>query len=385
MHYLTLFGLFLLLTTANAQGGPYTMADLEALEAQGNYREFLDHALDIRPSERGEAWQEMVSTMAIGLIDFHLSRSRLSREMWLYLDQLSLWPNLRSDEFFQTKLANYLRAYLPYCLKQNLPKELCAQDVTKYWKNSPKDPDLGIWIASLNTEHQLGLEPELFLAKVGLHELSEFYCRRPVVQQFLLAQLLTPLAQKELTSPQVNELIDRHTNATCYAQLVLPLKDLAQTLEDSVVVAESAFRLLTAKDQLSEAEVDLFLTSYLLNGPVVGPTFNMAWSRLRELGQNYQRRTRVLKELTERPHLPDALFAQANQEQKRVVMSFFHRHFPEYFNHYAKTCLAYYQGTKQFPRGNPTLHCSEFFAESKENSLVEQSLQLQYSGIKKAR
>ena len=42
---------------------PYTLADLEVLVSEESHKEFFQHALDIRPSERQDAWKSMVSKM----------------------------------------------------------------------------------------------------------------------------------------------------------------------------------------------------------------------------------------------------------------------------------------------------------------------------------
>lgn len=363
------------------------MADLEALEAQRNYREFLDHALDVRPSERGTPWRNMVSEMAIGFIDFHRQRERLSREVWLYLDQLSLWPVLQSDEFFQTRLGNFLRAYLPHCLEvQELPKELCAQDVLRYWRNSPRDPDLGIWLAQQSESHQLDLPKDLLLNSVGTTDLSKYFCNRPVVNRYLVKGLVTPMIKKELRDPQLDDHIASLANSECWEHLVAPLRNMIERPEDNVTLAENAFRLLHHKGHLSEREADLFLVRYLLSGPIVGPVFNMAWSRVRELGQNYERRQIVFGTISSLDHLPDQLFASANKEMVATVMDHLNLHFPEYLPFYARTCLNFYQGEGVFPRGNPTLYCDQFFAfRPDEQKIIDQSVRLQYSAIKKAR
>jgi hypothetical protein len=384
-----IFSILFLLTLSSLQAkGPYTMADLEALESERNYREFLDHALDIRPSERGRTWQAMVSSMAQGLIDFSLARQRLNRETWLYLDQISLWPVLQSDEFFQAKLANFVRQYLPHCLnEQKIAKELCAQDMVKYWRHSPRDPDLGIWLAQESERYKLGLPFQQLLDRVGQSDLSQFYCQRPIVQRHLQQELSQQILRRELKGENLEQFFKTKVNPTCWAKLAPHFKDIIERMEQPVLELEIAYLLLNLNDELTQAEQDFFLVRYLFNGPVVGVVFNLAWTRLKELSQNYNRRQVVFNQLKAMDHLPDALLQSPNIEQKSTILKYVHQQFPEYFLYYARTCLDYYQGTREFPRGNPTLHCGELFRLSAEENLplVEQHLQIQYSGIKKAR
>lgn len=363
------------------------MADLEALEAEKNHREFLDHALDIRPSERGRTWQAMVSSMAQGLVDFSLSRQRLSRETWLYLDQLSLWPALQTDEFFQTKLANFVRQYLPHCLnEQKVDKDICAKDMLKYWRHSPRDPDLGIWLAQESERYKLNLPLDQLLDRVGQSELAEYYCQRPIVQRHLQQDLSQTIITRQLKGEQLEQYFQSKINTACWKNLSPYFKDILDRMERPVLELEIAYLLLNLNKELTTQEQDFFLVRYLLNGPVVGVVFNLAWARLDELAQNFARRESVFQRLKAMDHLPDALLQSPNIEQKSTILRYIHRQFPEYFVHYARTCLDYYQGTRDFPRGNPTLHCPELFRLSAEGlPLIEQHLQIQYSGIKKAR
>ncbi len=66
----------------------YTMGDLEALERQKNYGEFLAHARDIRPSERGPVWVEMVAEMAEGFILSKISVRDFSPETLKEVEKL---------------------------------------------------------------------------------------------------------------------------------------------------------------------------------------------------------------------------------------------------------------------------------------------------------
>lgn len=367
----------------------YTMSDLEALEAQKSYREFLDHALDIRPSERGAQWVEMVSDMASGLIDFKMKRLQVDRQGWQEIEKLSLWPSLQNDEFFQTKRANYLRRYLPDCLKKAASSEAtrpalksCEKELTLYWGHSPKDIDLGIELAQIIRDYSLSLSTWPFLARAPLSPLASLFCQRPIVQDGLMNELTKPLSQR-MDLKQIRDHMKTLMRDECWQQLApLVQKELAQT-SASQIKREALYRLLKARDELSLASEDLFLVTYLLQGPVVGDTFNLAWSRLKELGENYSRRQKLFESLASADMLPDSLFASANHESREVIMNHFDQFFPEYFPHYAKTCLNYRHGRGPFPLGNPTLHCPDFFKISEKKKWIEQDLKIQYSGRQK--
>lgn len=379
--------LSLLFTTFAYSADSYNMSDLEALEAQNSYREFLDHALDIRPSERGAQWVEMVSDMASGLIDFKMKRQQIDRQGWQEIEKISLWPSLQNDEFFQTKRANYLRRYFPTCLKKasqqsNSSIKSCEKELTLYWGHSPKDIDLGIELAQLIEDYSLSLNPWPFLARAPLSPLASFFCQKSIVQQSLMNELTKPLA-KRMELKQIREHMRELMKDECWQQLSpLVQTELAQT-NASQIKREALYRLLKARDELSQDTEDLFLVTYLLQGPVVGDTFNLAWTRLKELGEDYPRRQKVFEGLKASDMLPDSLFASANVESREVIMNHFDQFFPEYFPHYAKTCLNYRQGRGPFPLGNPTLHCPDFFKISEKKNWIKQDLKIQYSGRQK--
>ncbi|RPJ79307.1 MAG: hypothetical protein EHM20_01770, partial [Alphaproteobacteria bacterium] len=50
----------------------YDLKDLEVLEREKNFEEFLLHVNDIRPSERGKHWKEMFQGMAMGMVDYKI-------------------------------------------------------------------------------------------------------------------------------------------------------------------------------------------------------------------------------------------------------------------------------------------------------------------------
>lgn len=371
--------LLLILMCTQAYASSYTMRDLEALEAQKSYQEFLQHAMDIRPSERGTQWVSMVADMAIGLIDFKITRLDYSAQSFREIEKLALWPTLQNDEFFQTKRAKYLRRYLPQCFKKSKRQD-CTKDIVLYWNNSPKDVDLGVELAQLIKQHSLELDPWSFISKAPLSQLSHIFCEKPLVQDALLIELTKPTFAANQNLDQLKGLIESTLNDKCWQILKPTLSQELLVQGASQLKREAIYKILKAKEALKQEQEDIFLVSYILQGPIIGETFNLAWTRVRELGEDYPRRQRVFEALKEQNLLPDGLFGSANVKSRDVIMAHIDRFFPEYFSHYAKSCLNYRQGLGHYPKGNPTLHCSDFFKISEDKNWVEQSLKLRYSG-----
>ena len=81
----------------------FSMEDLSILKAQKNFKEFLAHALDIRPSKRNKKWEKMVQDMATGHVTSILEKKQFSKKNFTFIESLLSWPTLKVDEFFLIK------------------------------------------------------------------------------------------------------------------------------------------------------------------------------------------------------------------------------------------------------------------------------------------
>lgn len=365
-------------------GQKYSMADLEALEGQKSYREFFEHALDILPSLRGDVWQQMVADMAVGLIDFKTQRQDYKKQSWDKIEELSLWPVLQSDEFFQTKRRRYFLSFIKKCLEsQENSQSECVKDIRRYWANSFKNIDLGLQIAELIEKHSLELNPWDYLSKAPKSELSHFYCERPILQSHLVGQLGDKVKDASVAIDKWPEHIDELMNKDCWEKLTPNLKQALMARSTPQLTKDLIYQLLKSKKVIEQEQEDLFLTVYLLEGPIVGDTFNLAWTRLSKISEDYERREVLLKNIKQIDPLPGALFASPNAQKRDVIMRHIHQHFPEYFPHYAQTCLNYMSGQGEFPRGNPTIQCSDFFNVAEGKGWVQDQVKTRYSGLRK--
>src|SRR5574343_829671 len=82
---------------------PYEMGDLETLYKENNYQEFLNHALDIRPSLRDSKWKKMVLEIGVDFIKDKIARGQFDEKTLNYIESLTTWPILREDEIFFLK------------------------------------------------------------------------------------------------------------------------------------------------------------------------------------------------------------------------------------------------------------------------------------------
>ena len=79
--------------------------------------------------------------------------------------------------------------------------------------------------------------------------------------------------------------------------------------------------------------------------------------------------------------LPGQLFKTSNKKRLSIILSFLSKNIPEYFNHYAKTCISYLQGNIKTNGGNPTPGCHELFRIAKKNKWISSELIRTYNGV----
>jgi hypothetical protein len=91
----------------------------------------------------------------------------------------------------------------------------------------------------------------------------------------------------------------------------------------------------------------------------------------------------IFKTLKKLDPLPGEVFSSNDKEKREAVINLFASNFPEYVDHYAKTCVNFLKGIGEFPRGNPTLYCNELYSASKSKRWISQPLKTQYSSLKK--
>lgn len=366
----------------------YSLQDLEIISKQKNYWEFLRHAKDIRPHQRNKHWQAMVQNMATGLLEFNLQRKHFESPDHNLIYRVAHWPTLKKDEFFQVKYNRYTLHYIHNCLLKAKQRD-CFQEAWKLWQLSKKDPETSYQIAQALNSFYPQRNTGAFLNFVATHPMAGFYCHRPFIVKQLAQRLLTtfrpliiPGNKKTTSTPsEMRRQLESLAHPQCWKAFFPHLKKvlLGETPRHQIIL----HKILTLKGALSQEENDFFYTLYLLRGPLIGETFNQAWNNLSKIGQNYPRRARLLEALKGQDPLEGKVFASSNHDKQKTIMGHFFENFPEYLDFYGKTCLAYFEGKKTFPHGNPTPECREFFKGSTGTPWVSQSLRLRFSGIKK--
>lgn len=360
------------------QASYYTIKDLEVLEQNKNAKEFLDHAHDIRPSERNDHWKRMTQHMAVVFVSKMINGRLFNSENFQYIEKINLWPTLTNDEFFQIKRESFLSGYFKQCLGKG-KKEVCKLELLTAWASSRKDPDKAVEFLGLfnNLDRK---EEALFLSRVLNSTVSAFLCRKPVIKEISVQRLINRAAL-ETDSLKFKSWNEEFMNQDCWNQ-IKPIFDESLS-SSSHYHREQAFKVLEARNELIDIEKSIFLVSYLLDGPKVGRIFNMAWNELKRIGANNNYRRRVLARMKALDPLPGRLFHLIDKKKKEILLSQLNRNFPEYLDYYTRSCLDYLEGKRSFPRGNPTPNCQKIFADKIVSPIINQGLKLRYSSIKK--
>ena len=317
----------------------------------------------------------MTRHMGSGLIQEMIKKGHFSEKSYLRIDELANWSIFRADEYFQLKRNQYASKYFKQCLENKWPK--CTKGIRKFWNSSDKNPELGLDLAKLLQHHVLDKDLWEYAKATTSTEYGEFYCQRPFVQKIIVAHL----GQFQEKLNDLKQEMDKWIHKDCWQQLEKPLR---HSLSSGNPKARNfSYRLLGLRSKLTQGEKDLFLALYILEGPVVGKVFNLAWGTLKIIGQDYKRRDRLFGKLIPLDPLPGKVFGHPNIEKVKVVISFLHNNIPEYVDHYARTCINFYAGKGDFPNGNPTIECRDLLKHTVGKPWVDPGIQIRYSGLRK--
>jgi hypothetical protein len=377
MAQLLLFMLFFL-PYAGARN-IYSMADLEVLVRDHAYPEFFDHALDIRPSERQDAWKTMVSQMAEGFSRKILQKSQIERIDFQKIEELFTWPSLKTDDIFKIKRQEIGLKYLQVCIKVTPP---CSDEIKTFWEQDKTDAEKAFKLAEITSGLEgFPISTWSFLEVSLKSPLSEFYCKKDFALNTLWGKLEIDYIKLGPQGDMLKKLDETvhpdclpTLNAEARKRLFHPIKKQDREL---------SFQILKSQMKTDQKTLDFFYTVYLLENPSQGELFNYSWNRIRELGGEASRREHVLSMLKALDPLPDSIMGSLDQTKKKVVLKHFKSHFPEYLDFYTDQCLKFYGGKQAFPDGNPTVHCQEFMSSELAPIIIDDFKLRKYNEAKK--
>lgn len=365
-----LLTLFLLFSSSTAvKAVTYNLEDLKALAQEGSYVEFLNHALDVRPSLRQQDWKTMVLQMAHLYTKALLSQKIIEKKDFDKIETIYSWPTLQSDELFVARRHEIGLKYLKQCLSE----KSCWEDTKAFWERDKTNPETAYQLAELTKPYaNFPVGQWDFLTHAVKSTLSEFYCKKDFVQKEIWLQLegiYINLGPKGDLLKKIDELL----HPACLTPLNL-LSERKLYSPDKNSDRELAFQILKAQFKATTKLEDLFYTIYLLEKPSQGELFNYAWNRVKLLSTLPTRRDAVIETFKTLDPIPDEIFSSLDDLKVRAIYKHINDNFPELVSFYFNQCKAYYSGTKTFPNGNPTLRCKEFVESPRGASLIGHEL-----------
>lgn len=358
----------------------YTLDDLGVLVEQNAFEEFFVHALDVRPTERQERWQGMVSKMADSMTASLLKKSEITAQDYKKVEDLMRLIPLKTDDVYRIRRQQIGLRFFKSCLRNDQP---CWSSVKQFWEKDPSDPDLGLKLSELVEDHPSSPLPSWPFLEVALKSpLSEFYCKKPFVMKNLWDKFGIDYIRLGSEGDLLKK-IDSTVHPDCLPSLNL---EAQRRLLSPVKIEdrELAFKILEAQNKIDQRVTDFFYTLYLLERPSKGELFNYSWNRLKELGASESRRQTVLRMMKRSlKTLPDEIFSSIDVVKRRAVVGHLKANFPEYLDLYVHQCIQYFGGKGSFPEGNPTLNCQDFMASELAPKVLEAEKIKKYEDVKK--
>lgn len=359
-------------------GAAYTLADLEVLVTEESHKEFFQHALDVRPSERQDAWKSMVTKMGDLYSRTILGKSEISKTDFLKIEELFTWNALKTDDVFKLRRRDIGLNYLRSCIKAETP---CWDELKNFWEKDKTDADTAYKLAEIVKGFENSPITNWSLMEVALKSpLSEFYCKKDFVMTALWGKIEIDYV-KLGPAGDLMQKIDQTIHPDCVPILVSEAKKRLNT-PPKVFDRELSFQILKSQSKADQLTTDFFYTVYLLDNPSQGELFNYSWNRVRELGGTITRRENVLTKLKSLDPLPDAIMSSLDQTKKRVVLNHFKTFFPEYLDHYTDQCTKFYGGKGSFPSGNPTINCQKFMSSDLAPLIIDDYKIKQFNSVR---
>ncbi|MFN8369645.1 MAG: hypothetical protein U0T83_03360 [Bacteriovoracaceae bacterium] len=327
----------------------YSKADLEILEEQKNYEEFFLHARDILPQNRDFGWDEMVLRMGNSYIKTKLNEDQNNAIAYNFIESIYEWPTLKKDIDFNRLRVQFGIKYFQNC------KEKCLKDYSNFFNKNP-DGDLGLTLGKILNIYDTNLEYDKwnYFKAAANSPFSAKLC----LDETLKTNIIEKLSDLVEHNAKPDE-IELTINNDCWKIIKAELREGLYSQSRNISLL--SYTLLKIKLGLTLKEEQLFQVLFILNGPIIGKTFNESWNTLKKLSTDIKSREAILEELKKFDPLPGEVFKSFDTTKRKVIFKTLNDTFPEYLDFYAKTCLSYLKGTEKFPNGNPTVECKDFF------------------------
>lgn len=366
----------------------YGPEDIKTLFERAQWHELLLHMKDIRPSQRDQKWQEMVTKAALEYGRELRNLGPYTTENFNFLNSLRDIDFLASDEFFNIYHDDFTKKYIQNCLSSE-QFEKCYKQALSYWENGVQNAELGRFLienfySRWSQLKETSISDSIFylntwklLLPTVSSEHSEFYCNKQKHQKLLYNIFLITTLRPQSVSPLSISTISSNIHNNCWDQIKEHIE--SKILDNNFDVAKMAYDILKGLDKLSAHSQNLFLVRYYLQAPSKGELYNLAWSKVEELASRPEQRMALVTLISKLDPIPDQVF---KINKNTTVVNHLYKNIPEFIDIYSKTCLGYLSGEKTYPNGNPTPSCDAFMKAANEQDILIPGQYKQFKIIK---
>lgn len=369
LKFISITGLYLVMTLSHALGNDttYNISDLSALQVEEAFDEYFKHALDIRPSERTTNWTTMLEDMGLKYINKLLKQKTIATKDQNLITDISKWPYFKSNELFIQKRDLVLTKIIDQCFSYKA-KETCLQLSKYYFYDFPHELTFSFELIKILDSHKVP-KPTLwpYAQKFAQNKFSEFYCHKSPLKELLSEKILS-MAWKKKKPLAIH--------SDCLKKVLPTFKKILRSSDAQY--RSAAFNVLKAHNNLAPNDYSsYFLLEYLDDNLKSIKDIDMALKELDNLSKDINLRESIQRDLSKLDLLPGKIFNSNKKSMAKIRL--LNRHFPEYIDLYAKTCLSYLDGSVKFNKGNPTPHCHSLFTLDKKLNILPALFHKSYS------
>lgn len=186
-----LLTLVAVLVCAPTPAAKYTMDDLRALAESGSWAELLEHAEDVRPSERKAEWKGLLEKAAVGHIDSLLTQQKAGEALGASDAVRSRFGVLKDSKAFAEKRGAAGLAVHATCMDDAYGAGRCVDSLIAFVEAEGNPPGLSRLAGKLLVERGRMRAPAApFFARAAAADKA--VCSDPSVAEAVLAAISQP-------------------------------------------------------------------------------------------------------------------------------------------------------------------------------------------------
>jgi hypothetical protein len=134
---------------ARKGGAPFTMADLKALEAKGQWRELVMHLDDVPPAKRDAAWEALLQKAAPELMAQSAKEKDAFEGFYTASHLVDRYPQLTKNKAFMDKRLEVSKTAFKDCFAQSYRGDRCLKAAQELVSTGENNPDTSFAIAKV--------------------------------------------------------------------------------------------------------------------------------------------------------------------------------------------------------------------------------------------